>query len=357
MSNASRKQNQAKETERQRETSKAAQKSLEAQKKARELTQAAAAAGDPDERQKLLNEALERAVEAENFGKTAKYLQTGAFQGLCAGAGLGSGIGVSLGVVTGTLVGGTTSLVTGGLGAGLGLGVGAAHGPWFKVGEMMGEGIRKVTGDIPGWKATEEQKAALEKMVNGVREQERPGEEELVQMTEGSSKVVAGKGYTGRRKEDEEEKGILQGGRPSMPSLPGPSIPGMKSKKADHDNQTKSKVQDHGAQNARPIKQSNELPGGLAGEAVTPSTGQSKQQSPSVPKSQAKNTTAAAPQNTPRQAQTVDGSHSHAEALAETPIMKRKSNAVLQQGQEPVKQPTKPRKQPRKLEIRSTKSS
>lgn len=110
------------EQERQRETAEAARKAREAQALAKELTQAAAACGDPDERQKLLNQALEKEVEAETFGKTAKYLNTGAFQGLCAGAGLGGGVGVALGTLTGTLVGGTTGVITGGIGGGLGLG-------------------------------------------------------------------------------------------------------------------------------------------------------------------------------------------------------------------------------------------
>jgi hypothetical protein len=119
----------AKERQRQKETAEAARKAIEAQKKAKELTEAAAGAGDPDERQKLLNQALEKEVEAETFGKTARYLQSGAFQGICAGAGLGGGIGVSLGVLTGTLVGGTTGTITGGLGAGIGLGGEWLHRP------------------------------------------------------------------------------------------------------------------------------------------------------------------------------------------------------------------------------------
>lgn len=94
--------------EREHEARKAAQKSLKLQKQAKELINAAAGAGDPDERQKLLQQALEKEVEAGTFGKTARYLNTGEFQGLCAGAGLGAGIGIGLGTLTGTIVGGTT---------------------------------------------------------------------------------------------------------------------------------------------------------------------------------------------------------------------------------------------------------
>ncbi len=103
-SNAAQKPTSAKDRERQQEAQKAAQKSLELQNKAKELISAAAAAGDPEERQKLLQQALDKEIEAETFGKTARYLNTGSFQGLCAGAGLGGGIGVALGTLTGTLV-------------------------------------------------------------------------------------------------------------------------------------------------------------------------------------------------------------------------------------------------------------
>ena len=164
----------AKDVERKQEAANAARKAEYCKRKAKELIDAAKAAGDPDERQKLLNEALNKEVEAETFGKTAKWLQTGAFQGMLAGTGLGGGIGVWLGIVTGTLVGGTTGTITGGIGAGVGLGIGALHGPWFKVGDAMGNTLRKVTGDIPGWKATKKQKETLEDMIDGVSKAEVP---------------------------------------------------------------------------------------------------------------------------------------------------------------------------------------
>ncbi|KAF2478952.1 hypothetical protein BDY17DRAFT_46356 [Neohortaea acidophila] len=260
----------AREKERKQETSKAAKKALAAQKKAKELTQAAAAAGDPDERQKLLNQALEKEVEAETFGKTAKYLNSGTWQGLCAGCGLGGSVGVWLGIVTGTLVGGVTSLVTGGLGAGIGAGVGALHGPWFKVGEWMGESIRKITGDIPGWKATEEQKGALEKMVNGVREQDRPDEEELTVMSEEGGKVKPGQGFVGKREEDEGEKGMLQGGKGALKKAVNP----MSSSETRDESAASKRKAEVQATAARPDAQADpklrEQYAKLAGTATTP---------------------------------------------------------------------------------------
>ena len=192
------KEKTSKDIQRNQEASEAAQKAVAAQKEAKRLAEAAAGAGDPEERQRLLNQALEKEVEAETFGKTAKYLQSGAFQGLIAGTGLGSGVGVGLGTVVGTLVGGTTSVVTGGIGGGIGAAIGAVNGPFFNVAEAMGAGVKKLTGWLPGWKATEEQKEALDQMVHGVQEQEVPKDEELEQMSsmggyvDGAEDIYAG---------------------------------------------------------------------------------------------------------------------------------------------------------------------
>lgn len=183
------------EAERKQEFPNAADKALAAQTEANKLTHAAAAAGDPEERQKLLNRALNKEIEAQSFGKTVKYLNSGAFQGLITG----SSIGVGLGIVTGTLVGGVGGLVTGGLGAG----VGALTGPFFKLGdvagslglgEMVGDGVRKMTGTLRDCNATPEQKRQLEKMVGQANEQERPSENELKAMSSGQAGAGASAG-------------------------------------------------------------------------------------------------------------------------------------------------------------------
>ena len=340
----------AKERQRQKETSEAARKSIEAQQKAKELTQAAAGAGDPEERQKLLEEALEKEVEAETFGKTAKYLNSGTFQGLCAGAGLGGGIGVWLGTLTGTIVGGTTGIVTGGIGGGLGSMIGAAHGPFFSVGKAMGEGIRKITGDIPGWKATDEQKGALDKMINGVKEQERPPEEELTQLSQGGS-IVAGKGYTGEREADEGEKGILQGGKPSMPY-----IPGVTSKKKTKDKPTHSKVEQAPQPSAAKARKMEDQYEEFAGQGVASTTATEK--GPTANGGGKKRSNGG---------RRVQVSTTQAEAPSQPIVSSRKSTRVPLQGRStstgakhvPVGEkkysvPSEPpKKKPRKLEIRS----
>jgi len=172
------------DNERYQESSKAAQQALALRKKAHELRQAAAGALDPDERQHLLEEAINKEIEAESFGKTAKYLRSGAFQGLVAGTGIGIVPGATLGTLTGTLVGGTLSLITGGLGAGIGAAYGAIRGPMVDIGGLAGKAIKKVTGTIPGWKATPEQKATLEKMVGQAHDEDPPNESDLADMAE-----------------------------------------------------------------------------------------------------------------------------------------------------------------------------
>jgi len=164
------------EEQRQREAQEAAKTAMEARKKADYYAAALAGAGDPDERQELINKKLEQEMKAETFGKTAKYIQTsGSFQGFAAGAGLGVGLGAVLGTLTGTLVGGPVGLVTGGIGAG----VGKLYGPFVNVAEWGGNKLRSITGDLPGWKATEDQKKALEHMCGQIKDTECPSPEEL----------------------------------------------------------------------------------------------------------------------------------------------------------------------------------
>jgi hypothetical protein len=191
-------QNAIPDEEVRQESSKAANQALEAQKKAKKLKNAAAGAGDPDERQKLMEQAIDAQIEAESFGKTAKYMRSGAFQGLAVGAGMGVAPGASLGALTGTLVGGVATTLTVGLGGGIGAAAGALHGPFWNLGEVAGKGIKKATGiNSWGWDATSEQKKVLEKMIGQIKEEDMPEEEELGSWAESA-----------------------KGTAPSMPSLP-----------------------------------------------------------------------------------------------------------------------------------------
>jgi hypothetical protein len=164
------------------ESSKAASAAFSAQTKARELRDAAGGTSDPEERQKLMERAIDKEIEAESFGKTAKYLRSGAFQGMAVGAGLGMTPSATLGALTGTLVGGVTSVITGGIGGGIGAAAGAVHGPIVNMGELAGKGVRKATGDLPGWVASKEQKQTLEKMISQIKEEDMPNEKELQEL-------------------------------------------------------------------------------------------------------------------------------------------------------------------------------
>lgn len=110
----------------------AAQKAQAAQQKADGLKQKASKLMNGKERQRMLQDAYDREVEAHGHSKFAKSLQSGPLQGGAAGAGIGVGVGAGLGTVVGTLVTGLVSVPTFALGGLIGLGVGGIHGPFFK---------------------------------------------------------------------------------------------------------------------------------------------------------------------------------------------------------------------------------
>jgi hypothetical protein len=156
---------------------------LQAGQKAWELRQAAHGAADAQAREEILAKAINKEIEAESFGKAAKYTQSGTFQGLAAGAGLGVQPGVTIGKLTGALVGGTISTVTGLLGGGIGSVYGAMNGPMWDLGQMASQGVQGVVGDfLPDVKSSPSQKKALEKMIMQTKETQAPSREELEQM-------------------------------------------------------------------------------------------------------------------------------------------------------------------------------
>jgi len=185
---------------------------LQAAQKAWELRQAAHAAGGPNAREEILAKAINKEIEAESFGKAAKYTQSGAFQGLAAGAGLGVQPGVTIGTLAGALVGGVVSTVTGLLGGDIGSVYGAMHGPFWDLGEMASQGVRGVVGDFPNWKSTPAQKRALEKMVMQTKETQAPSKEELEQMSKHAPDDMPNTW-------SQSTKDIASW-RPSMPNLP-----------------------------------------------------------------------------------------------------------------------------------------
>ncbi|KAH7130825.1 hypothetical protein B0J11DRAFT_524177 [Dendryphion nanum] len=193
---------------------------LQAMQKAWDLRQAANAAGDPQAREEILAKAINKEIEAESFGKAAKYTRSGAFQGLAAGAGLGVQPGVTIGKITGALVGGVVSTVTGLLGGGIGSVYGAMNGPFWDLGEMASKGVRSIIGDFPNWKSTPAQKKALEKMVMQTRDTQAPTQEELEEMKKDAPDEMS-PSWSQAAKD-------MSSWRPSMPSMPAmPSMPSM----------------------------------------------------------------------------------------------------------------------------------
>ena len=186
---------------------------LQAGQKAWELRQAAHGAGDAKAREEILAKAINKEIEAESFGKAAKYTQSGAFQGLAAGAGLGVQPGVTIGKLTGALVGGTISTVTGLLGGGIGSVYGAMNGPMWDLGEMASQGVQGVVGDfLPDIKSTPSQKKALEKMIMQTKETQAPSKEELEQMKNDAPDQMP-QSWSQSAKD-------MTAWRPSMPSMP-----------------------------------------------------------------------------------------------------------------------------------------
>jgi hypothetical protein len=149
--------------------SQTAQLALDNQALARELSEKAAAAENPAERERLLKEALDKEIEARSQGKTATWLNSGGLQGALGGMSIGGAVGGGLGTVTGALVGATTSLAIGGVGALIGGGVGLIHGPWKRFGPSFGSGDKT-------------QNDALQKAASEINSQAEPAPEQLAQI-------------------------------------------------------------------------------------------------------------------------------------------------------------------------------
>lgn len=332
------------EEEVRKESSKAAKQAKQAQDKATQLMQSAAAAGDPEERQKLMEEALEQQIQSKSLGKTAKYLRSGTFQGMAVGAGLGIAPGASLGAITGTLVGGVSSTALGGLGAGLGAATGWMHGPFWDMEKGGSKIIEKITGSLPGWKATEAQKKQLEKMIGQINEQDTPSQEELESLGEG--------GLSG-----DQEKVVddVKAKMPSMPSMP--SAAGSKEPSKDRNEKEETK-QDGGDKEEKSKAEDSATP-----ETKAPSQAQGEEKdtanadSDQLDTEQSKDISEK-PQNTAAaQEKTQDAQSEYKDAAVQAGGKERKKPRKLHPKSEDSSPPSEElpsaKKKPRKLEKRS----
>ena len=123
-----------------------AEAALAAQKTASSLRDAANLIKDPKKREKYIQDAYDKEVEAHGKSRKARMLSSGAFQGGVGGGGIGMAVGAGLGTVVGTVVGTVASIPTTAVGTVVGMGVGGVHGPWIKLGlsgKKDGEGKEK----------------------------------------------------------------------------------------------------------------------------------------------------------------------------------------------------------------------
>lgn len=310
------------------ESSKAASAAVSAQKKAKDLKDAAAAAGDPDERQKLTEQAVNAEIEGESFGKTAKYLRSGTFQGMAVGTGLGFAPSATLGALTGTLVGGVTSVITGGLGAGVGAAAGAVHGPMVDMGQLAGKGVRKATGWLPGWVASDEQKQTLEKMVGQIKEEDMPDEKELEKLQEEGGNIGPDKGW-------------MEGAKGMMPEMGGTGKAGDGEK-------------DSVVQNSKPGKKEREGKPSGKGNDPKPNRKEEEQSQTEEPKQEKKNLQ----QETGNSDQGIEDLKEESRDLKQqNEDLKQelqRRNEKLEQLQKETDNTSRDRKKPRKLETKSS---
>jgi len=122
-----------------REAAASAESALNSAKTASSLRSAAETIKDPAKREKYLQDAYNKEIEAHGNSKKARMLSSGAFQGSIGGGGIGMAVGAGLGTVVGTLVGTVATIPTTAVGTLVGAGVGGVHGPWVKLGGKKGE--------------------------------------------------------------------------------------------------------------------------------------------------------------------------------------------------------------------------
>ena len=121
---------------------------LDAQQKANGLLSKALSLKDtamkcmnPAERQRMLQEAYDKEIEANGQSKWARRLTSGYWQGGMGGAGIGGGVGAGLGTVVGTVVGTVAAVPTTALGGLIGIGVGGIHGPFVKLNQKKAKEV------------------------------------------------------------------------------------------------------------------------------------------------------------------------------------------------------------------------
>ncbi|KAG9188557.1 hypothetical protein G6011_02480 [Alternaria panax] len=160
-----------------KEAAASAESALASAKTASSLRSAAETIKDPKKREKYLQDAYNKEIEAHGNSKKARVLSSGAFQGSVGGGGIGMAVGAGLGTVVGTLVGTVATIPTTAVGTLVGAGVGGVHGPWVKLGGGKKDDKDK-DKDKDGQAEGGESGEADEKEVEGQMQEQMGGEED-----------------------------------------------------------------------------------------------------------------------------------------------------------------------------------
>ncbi|KAK5119325.1 hypothetical protein LTR85_007681 [Meristemomyces frigidus] len=169
---------------------------------------------DPEERQRMIQEAYDKEVEANGQSKFARRLQSGAWQGGAGGAGAGVAVGTGLGTVVGALVGGVASLPTTALGGLIGMGVGGIHGPFVKLDQRKAKEVA----------AREKAKGKSEKEI-----EEAVKAEAVEEVTEEEAEAAERAAEGGENEPNDDSEGL-----PQTPTKPSPAMTGAAIVQPEH---------------------------------------------------------------------------------------------------------------------------
>ncbi|KAK5704625.1 hypothetical protein LTR17_021719 [Elasticomyces elasticus] len=189
------------------------------------LKDTAMKAMNPQERQRMMQEAYDKEVEANGQSKWARRLQSGPWQGGAGGAGIGAGVGAGLGTVIGTVVGGVAALPTTAVGGLVGMGVGGITGPFVKLNQDKAKAVAE-REKAKGKSDKEIVEAVKQEAGEEVKDEEAEGDAEsgaLSQPEQGSAK---------RNLQRQQSSGRMAT-QPAQPPARDPNKPRKKPKKLE----------------------------------------------------------------------------------------------------------------------------
>ncbi|TKA37815.1 hypothetical protein B0A54_09817 [Friedmanniomyces endolithicus] len=201
--------------------------------KALSLKDTAMKAMNPQERQKMMQEAYDKEIEANGQSKWARRLQSGPWQGGMGGAGVGGGVGMGIGTVVGALVGGVAALPTTAVGGLVGMGVGGITGPFVKLNQDKAKEIaaREKAKGKSDEEVMETVKTEAGEEVTPEAVENAGGDGAGISETPASSSVTHGQsGHSGAKRTSEKQH---SGAKTKTPPARDPNQPRKKPKKLE----------------------------------------------------------------------------------------------------------------------------